>query len=131
MYYCLLICIDFCLTVIHFICQPAGLPLDQSMHSKHCNRKSATVHSLKHRKVPQCSCQAEMVIDSSFTPRVALLVHPSGTVATSHNELSWIYKVTNIMPVKADPFICSSVNGVSGIWLPSCTIMAGFGKSSR
>ena len=33
---------------------------------------------------------------------------------TPHSELPWIYKVTSMMPVKADPAICNFVNGVSG-----------------
>ena len=30
-------------------------------------------------KQPQFTCQADMVTDSSLTPSLALLVHPSGT----------------------------------------------------
>ena len=32
------------------------------------------------QKQPQCTCQAKTVVGSSLTLRVALLVHPSGTV---------------------------------------------------
>ena len=32
------------------------------------------------QKGAQCTCQAEKVVGSSFTPSVILLVHPSGTV---------------------------------------------------
>ena len=43
---------------------------------------------------------------------------PSGTIHPSR----WTVKVINIMPVKADPDICSSVNGVSG-WHLSVAFM--------
>ena len=48
--------------------------------SIHWNRKAAIVCSWKYRKGDSvATCQAE-VIGSSFTPSVALLVYPSGTV---------------------------------------------------
>ena len=43
----------------------------------HLNRKAAIVCSLKSIN---STCQADTVTDSSLTPSVALLVHPSGTV---------------------------------------------------
>ena len=36
---------------------------------------------------------------------------------TPHSGLSWIYKVTNMIPIKADPAIC---NGVSGYIVLKC-----------
>ena len=33
---------------------------------------------------------------------------------TPHSGPTWINKARNMIPVKADPAICSSVNGVSG-----------------
>ena len=49
--------------------------------SIHWNRKAAIVGPWKYKKRDSvATCQAKKVIGSSFTPSVALLVHPSGTV---------------------------------------------------
>ena len=64
-------------------------------------------------KQPQFTCQADMVADSSLTPSLALLVHPSGTthfIVDCHK----VYRVTEMMMVKADLVICSFAIGVSG-----------------
>ena len=66
------------------------------------------------QKEASCTCQAKKVVGSSFTPIVALLVWHR----TTHSGLSWIYTVTNMMPVKADPARCSSANSISG-WYES------------
>ena len=58
------------------------------------------------RKVIKYICQAGKAVGSSFAPSVALLMCPSGP----HSGLSLIYKVTKIVPAKADPAIFSSVN---------------------
>ena len=51
----------------------------------HWNRKVAIVCSLKYIEVqegPECTCQAETVIGTSFTtrPSAAIFVHPNRTV---------------------------------------------------
>ena len=55
----------------------------------------------------ECTCQAKKAVESSFTLSIAFLVHSSGTVQST----VWIYKITKIMPIKADHVICSSLNG--------------------
>ena len=55
-----------------------------------------------------------MILGSSFTPSVALLVHPSGTVQSIVGCYEFTGSQNNMMPVKADHVICSSVNAVSG-----------------
>ena len=84
----------------------------KAVSSIHWNRKIAIVCLLMEvQKGTWCTCLAKKVIGSSFTPTkcVALLVHPSGTV---HPTVD-CHGFTSMMPVKADPAICSSVNGVS------------------
>ena len=70
--------------------------------------KGGLYHTLEQKSI-HCvlmEVQKEAQEDRWKQPSLALLVHPSGTVH--------IYKVIDMMPVKADPAICSSVNGVSG-----------------
>ena len=40
------------------------------------------------KKEAQCTCQAEMVVGSSFIPSVALLMFPMQWHCTHHSELS-------------------------------------------
>ena len=62
----------------------------------------------KAQKQPQCTCQAKTIIGSSLTSYAALLVHHNGS-----SGLSWIYRVRNMLSVKADLAIFSPVIGVS------------------
>ena len=54
-----------------------------------------------------------------FLTKCSLISVPQMHHRTPHSGLSWIYKVTNTMPVKADPAICTSANDISGVGL-SC-----------
>ena len=49
---------------------------------------------------PQFTCQADIVTDSSSTPSVALLVHPSGTVHSVVGCYEFIG--SQVMQMKAD-----------------------------
>ena len=73
--------------------------------SIHWSRKATIVCSFKYRKGHNvATCQA---IGSSITPNVSLISAPQW-----HRSLSWIYKVTKMMPVKVDPAICIALSMV-------------------
>ena len=61
-------------------------------------------------KQPQFTCQGDTVACSGLTSSVALLVQPSGTVHSIMDH----DRVTEVIPVKADLVIFSSLIGVSG-----------------
>ena len=79
-------------------------------------QKSSHCVFIEVHRQPQFTGQANTVADSSLMPSVALLVHPRGTT----HGLSWIYRVTEMMPVKADlviltlPLVCLDS---AGVWL--------------
>ena len=63
-----------------------------------------------HRQ-PQFPYTGDTVTDSSLKPSVALISAPQWH-HTLHSELSWIHRVTEMVPVKADLAICSPAIGV-------------------
>ena len=101
-------------------------------------RKSRCVLS-KAQKQPQCTCKDKTVVGSSFTPPVALLVHPSGT--TSQWTIMNLHGQINVAceSKPGHPQLCHR-----SVWIvlecgfrvhkmdfSSCDIMPGFGKSSH
>ena len=50
-------------------------------------QKSSHCVLIEVQKEAQCTCQAETIVGSSFTPSLALLVHPSSS-RVAHSGLS-------------------------------------------
>ena len=77
----------------------------------HGHSERAIVCSLKHRKQPQCTCQAKTVVGSSLTPHATLLIHPSDTRYPTMDRHEFT-RSEQMLPVEADLAVFSPVIGV-------------------
>ena len=110
--------------------------------STHLNRKAAIVCSLKCTDSQSSLVRPTRSLTAVFDTKCSLISAPQWH-RTLQSGLSWIYRVTEMMPVKADLAIYSSANGVYGqcrsvafmsshnLDFSSCGIVPGFCKSSH